>query len=100
VPDTNGPTSLWGAYLRHWCPPHHIVYSNNPWVAAALTYWGVEVRGHPTFGDYSATRVRQLIAQGDEKWKELVPPAVAEYIEEINGVARIQQLANFINRRL
>jgi nicotinamide-nucleotide adenylyltransferase len=30
VPDTNGPTSLWGAYLRHWCPTHHVVYSNNP----------------------------------------------------------------------
>jgi nicotinamide-nucleotide adenylyltransferase len=98
VPDTNGPTSLWGAYLRHWCPTHHVVYSNNPWVAAALAYWGVEVRGHPVFGDYSATAVRQAMAQGGARWREMVPPAVAAYIEEIGGVARLQRLTNFINR--
>jgi nicotinamide-nucleotide adenylyltransferase len=74
------------------------VYSNNPWVAAALAYWGVEVRDHPVFGGYSATAVRQAMAQEGARWREMVPPAVAAYIEEIGGVARLQQLANFINR--
>jgi nicotinamide-nucleotide adenylyltransferase len=93
VPDTNGPASLWGAYVRHWCPPYDIAYSNNPWVAAALGHWNVEVRSHPTYPGYSATAVRQAMAQGDERWREMVPPAVAKYIEEIGGVARVQQLA-------
>ncbi|ACB40355.1 nicotinamide-nucleotide adenylyltransferase [Pyrobaculum neutrophilum] len=92
VPDTNGPSSIWGAYLRHWCPPHHVVYSNNPWVAISLRHWGVEVRGHPHFGDYSATAVRQLMAKGDDSWRALVPPAVAQYIDEIGGVERVRLL--------
>jgi nicotinamide-nucleotide adenylyltransferase len=92
VPDTGGPASLWGAYLRHWCPRYHAIYSNNPWVAAALSYWGVKVRGHPQFGSYSATTARLLMARGDERWRELVPPAVAAYIEEIHGVERMRAL--------
>lgn len=92
VPDTNGPTSLWGAYLRHWCPQHHVVYSNNPWVAAALSFWGIEVRTHPRFGEYSATSIRALIAQGSDEWRQMVPPAVAEYLEEIGAVERIRSL--------
>ncbi|ABL88074.1 cytidyltransferase-related domain protein [Pyrobaculum islandicum DSM 4184] len=92
VPDTGGSSSLWGAYLRHWCPPHHVVYSNNPWVVATLKHWNIDVRSHPQFGNYSATVVRQLMSQGDKKWRDLVPPAVAEYIDEIGGVERVQLL--------
>jgi len=98
VPDTGGSSSLWGAYVRHWCPPYQVAYSNNPYVAAALEYWGVEVRSHPHHEGYSATEVRRLMAQGDPRWKELVPSAVAEYIEEIGGVTRVQHLYRAANR--
>ncbi|MEM1597080.1 MAG: nicotinamide-nucleotide adenylyltransferase [Pyrobaculum sp.] len=92
VPDTNGPSSLWGAFLRHWCPQYHVAYSNNPYVAAALKYWGVEVRNHPVYEGYSATEVRRRMAKRDSSWKEMVPPAVAEYIEEIRGAERVAEL--------
>lgn len=48
VPDTGGSSSLWGAYVRHWCPPYQVAYSNNPYVAAALEYWGGRGEGSPT----------------------------------------------------
>lgn len=92
VPDTNGSSSYWGSYLRHWCPQHHVVYSNNSWVAAALAYWGIEVRPHPHYGDYSATAIRQLMAEDNPKWADMVPPAVADYLREIGGPQRVAAL--------
>lgn len=92
VPDTAGQSTVWGAYLRHWCPPHGVVYSNNTWVEAALAYWGIQVKKHPLFGSYSATQVRTLMAAGNPQWRQLVPQKVADYIEEIDGVARVARL--------
>ncbi|MFN3804354.1 MAG: nicotinamide-nucleotide adenylyltransferase [Pyrobaculum sp.] len=92
VPDTGGQTSLWGAYLKHWCPPFHHVYSNNPHVETALMYWKIEVRRHPYYEGYSASLIRQLMAQDSPKWREMVPATVASYIEEIEGVQRVKSL--------
>lgn len=94
VPDTNGGSSLWGAYVRHWCPRFEIAYSNNGYVRAALRYSGVAVMEHPFFDRYvlSGRRIRQMIASGDEGWRELVPHAVSELIDEVGGVERIKEL--------
>ncbi len=100
IPDTGGQSTIWAAHLRHWCPPYDIVYSNNAWVELSLAFWKIPVKDHPIFGDYSATLVRFLIAKGDERWRELIPKSVADYIEEIGGVDRIKKLTNLnIERR-
>ncbi len=92
VPDTSGQSSIWGAYLRHWCPQFHVLYSNNPHVEVAASFWGIEVKRHPIYGNYSGTVIRQLMALGDSSWREFVPPAVVSYIEEIGGVERMKAL--------
>ena len=42
----------------------------------------------------SATRVRGKMIAGDEKWKELVPKAVAKVVEEIGGVERVRGMTH------
>jgi nicotinamide-nucleotide adenylyltransferase len=29
---------------------------------------------------------------GDEKWRELVPPSVAKFIDEIKGIERLKEI--------
>ncbi|MGC9117621.1 MAG: nicotinamide-nucleotide adenylyltransferase [Thermoproteus sp.] len=94
VPDTNGGSSLWGAYVRHWCPRFEVVFSNNGYVKAALRYAGVDVREHPLFNReiLSGKHIREMIALGDQKWRELVPRSVSDLIDEVDGVRRIRDL--------
>ncbi len=94
VPDTNGGSSLWGAYVKHWCPRFEIAFSNNGYVKAALRYAGITAREHPFFDRdiLSGRRIRQMIALGDGGWRELVPRPVLEVIEEVGGVERIKEL--------
>jgi len=100
VPDTNGRASLWGAYLRHWCPRFDVVYSNNVYVRTSLMYSGIETRRHPMFEAevYSGTSIRKLMAEKNPSWRGLVPSSVAEYIDEIGGIDRISSLAR-VERR-
>ncbi|MEL9991012.1 MAG: nicotinamide-nucleotide adenylyltransferase [Thermoproteus sp.] len=94
VPDTNGASSLWGAYVKHWCPRFNVAFSNNGYVRAALSYAGIEVKGHPYYDreTLSGRHIRQLIASGEQSWRKLVPQGVAEFIEEIDGVRRLREL--------
>jgi nicotinamide-nucleotide adenylyltransferase len=76
------------------CPAFDVAYSNNPLVVRLFEEAGVEVRNSPMHNRdvLEGTRIRErMIAGGD--WEELVPPAVAGVIEEIDGVNRIQQVA-------
>ncbi|CCC82224.1 nicotinamide-nucleotide adenylyltransferase [Thermoproteus tenax] len=94
VPDTGGLSSLWGAYIRHWCPPFSIAFSNNNYVKVALSYAGIEVRTHPLFERerYSGRRIRQMMATGNGEWRKLVPDVVASFIDEVGGSERVRLL--------
>jgi nicotinamide-nucleotide adenylyltransferase len=94
VPDTDGSSSLWGALIRHWCPRFDIAFSNNGYVRAALAYYGIKTQSHPFFDRdrLSGRFIRQLIASGSAEWRSLVPPSVAQFVDEIGGVERIQAL--------
>jgi nicotinamide-nucleotide adenylyltransferase len=41
---------------------------------------------------YSGTEIRKKMIAG-EKWEHLVPPAIADAIEEIDGVARLRSVS-------
>ncbi|MCG7850968.1 MAG: nicotinate-nucleotide adenylyltransferase, partial [Methanosarcinaceae archaeon] len=41
---------------------------------------------------YSGTEIRRKMIAGEE-WRHLVPPGVAEVIDEINGVARLKNVS-------
>ena len=61
--------------------------SLNDWVKSCAKKIGVAVAAHPVFCDnLSATQVRQTMFAGSD-WKNLVPPAVFDYLES-EGLAR------------
>ncbi|NPA71144.1 MAG: nicotinamide-nucleotide adenylyltransferase [Crenarchaeota archaeon] len=96
VPDTCGEMhTIWPAYLRHWCPKFDVVFTNDPLSQLCLEYANIEYRSIPFFNreKLSGTHIRTLIAKGDPKWRDLVPPQVASYLEEIGGIERIVKLA-------
>jgi nicotinamide-nucleotide adenylyltransferase len=86
--------ALWASHVKMLTPPFNIVYSGNPLVKQLFSEEGYEVRQPPLYDrlHLSGTEVRKRILN-DENWKELVPNATAELINEINGIERIKNLS-------
>jgi nicotinamide-nucleotide adenylyltransferase len=76
-------------------PRFDVAYSNNPLVVRLFGEAGVEVRQSPMYRreELEGTEVRTRIAE-DGDWESLVPNAVVETIDEIDGVDRIQQITD------
>ena len=86
--------SIWVSYTISRTPPFDIVYSNNPLVIQLFEEAGITVNRSPMYQRnlYSGTEIRRKMIAGEE-WKHLVPLAVAEVIDEINGVARLKNVS-------
>jgi nicotinamide-nucleotide adenylyltransferase len=85
---------LWVAHVKSMVPPFSRVYSNNPLVIRLFKEEGMEVKECPLYqrDRYSGTEIRRRILAGEE-WKHLVPEAVIEVIEEVNGVERLKEIS-------
>ncbi len=86
--------SVWVSHVRSMSPAFEIAYSNNPLVVRLFEEAGVEVRQSEMFDRerLEGTEVRERMIHGDP-WRPLLPDTVVEVVEEIDGVARIQQVA-------
>jgi nicotinamide-nucleotide adenylyltransferase len=86
----------WVAYLRSMAPPFEVLYSGNEFVKHLALSQDPRLKfKSPRFAkreEYNGTNIRRLMLASD-KWKNLVPPAVAKMIEQVNGVERITMLA-------
>ncbi|MCD6484216.1 MAG: nicotinamide-nucleotide adenylyltransferase [Candidatus Odinarchaeota archaeon] len=93
IEDINN-NSLWVSYVKSLVPRFDIVYSNNSLVRTLFTDANYEVKQIPLVKrtEYSATYIRELMLNG-KKWEHLVPPAVADYLKEINAVKRLKVLS-------
>ena len=91
IPDTH-VHSIWVSHIRSLVPHFDVVYSNSDLVVRLFGEHGVKVLSPPLVDRerLSGTVLRQRMLKGGE-WEPLVPPAVAAYIREIEGVARIQE---------
>ena len=85
--------SVWVAHVVSMVPPFKRVYTNNPMTRRLFQEAGYEVRRSPMYNRsvYSGTEVRRRIA-ADEEWRSLVPGAVSEIIDSIDGVGRIKDI--------
>lgn len=92
IPDVNN-NSLWVSHLKSLTPPFSKVYSGNPLVKRLFLEQGIKVVTPPLYNrkEYSGTEIRRRILEG-EPWEDLVPKAVVDVIEEIDGVNRIRDL--------
>lgn len=86
--------SVWVSQVVSMCPKFSRVYTNNPYTRRLFSEAGFEVRDSPLYNrsEFSGTEVRRRIISG-ENWRVLVPDAVAEIIDEIDGAERVKQLS-------
>ena len=84
-------------YVIKLVPPVEAIITRNPVTAQVFRDAGLKVIVPPPFNReiYRGSYIRELIIKGDEKWRELVPPIVAEIIDYVNGVERIRNIARY-----
>ncbi|MEW6603356.1 MAG: nicotinamide-nucleotide adenylyltransferase [Thermoproteota archaeon] len=86
----------WLAYLRSMVPPFDVIYTGNDFVKhLALSQDKVAVKS-PKFSkkdEYNGTNIRRLMLSGN-RWRQLVPPAVARVIDQISGIERVRVLSS------
>jgi nicotinamide-nucleotide adenylyltransferase len=86
----------WLAYIRSMVPPFDVLYSGNDFVKyLARSQDSSIVIEDPMFAEineYNGTNIRRLMQEG-KPWEHLVPPAVANVIQQVGGIVRINMLA-------
>jgi nicotinamide-nucleotide adenylyltransferase len=86
----------WLAYIRSMVPPFDVLYSGNDFVKyLARSQDSSIVIEDPMFAEineYNGTNIRRLMQKG-KPWEHLVPPAVANVIQQVGGIVRINMLA-------
>lgn len=87
--------AVWVSHVRSMCPKFEVAYSNNPLVIRLFNEAAVEVRQPPMYDRdvLEGAEIRRRMADGDD-WESLVPDAVADVVAEIDGVERIQHVAD------
>ncbi|WP_256298693.1 nicotinamide-nucleotide adenylyltransferase [Haloarchaeobius salinus] len=87
--------SVWVSHVQSMCPTFDVAYSNNPLVIRLFEEAGIEVRQSPMFNRevLEGSEVRERMVEGGD-WESLVPDACAEVVREIDGVERIQMVAD------
>jgi len=86
--------SVWVSHVQSMSPRFDVAYSNNPLVIRLFEEDGVKVKGSPMFRRdvLEGTELRERMIHGRD-WEDLVPPAVVDVIEEIDGVERLRRIA-------
>ncbi len=93
VPDVH-MHMMWVAEVTGYTPKFDIVYTNDPLTRRLFIEAGFKVKPVPFHKRkiYSATEIRKRMLN-NKSWEELVPENTAQFIKEIGGIERIQDLA-------
>jgi nicotinamide-nucleotide adenylyltransferase len=86
---------LWVSAVEGYTPKFNVCFSNEPLTQRLFAEAGYPVKSIPFFDRkrYMSTFIREKMLKGDDSWTELVPKSVAEFINEIDGVNRLRDLA-------
>lgn len=92
IPDIHR-NSVWVSHLRSYCPPFMRVYTNNSLTRRLFVEAGMEVRSTGPFNrvDFKGAQIREFMAEGT-KWRHMVPKAVLDVIESVDGLDRIKDI--------
>ena len=85
---------MWVAEVKGYTPRFEFVYTNEPLTRRLFMEAGFPVKSIPFSKHhlYLATEIRERMLK-NKSWTELVPKSIVGYIEEIDGVGRLQDLA-------
>jgi len=94
IPDIHNPPQ-WVNHVLSIVADFDIVISNNQLTQQLFKEKGYHIRETQNFERhcYSGEEIRKRIIQ-NKPWVELVPPPVAQILQEINGIKRIKILHN------
>jgi nicotinamide-nucleotide adenylyltransferase len=86
--------SVWVSHVQSMSPDFDVAYSNNPLVVRLFGEAGIEVRQSEMYNreELKGSEIRERMVAG-ETWRPFVPDPVVDVIEEIDGIARIQQVS-------
>ncbi len=92
--DTND-NRIWVSHVIACVPKFDVVYTNNKLVFRLMKEFGVMVKNTEIFDReiLSSTEIRNRILKG-EKWQDLVPKSVVDFIEQIDGINRIREIGH------
>ena len=95
IPIPDAPAHrVWVSQVESQTPIFDVVYTNQPLTRRLLLEAGYEVRGIKLHKRdlYEATEIRRRLLAGED-WRPLVPEEVYRYLQEVDGVGRIRDLA-------
>jgi nicotinamide-nucleotide adenylyltransferase len=86
--------SVWVSHVQSMSPRFDVAYANNPLVIQLFEEADVEVRQFEMVNreELKGSEIRERMIT-DNDWRSYVPTAVANVIDEIDGVARIQRVS-------
>ncbi len=88
----DGKSKVWAVdNLIRKSKPDLLFLSNEKSRLVTIAERKVRVIRFPRTGRVSSTRIRDLIARGDPRWKSLTGRSVAQAIERVGGIRRIQR---------
>ncbi len=95
IPDTH-VHSVWVGHVLSLVPKFDVVYSNSALVVRLFKERGFRIFELPMEKrkSFQGTEVRRRIYDGAD-WETLVPKTVADYVREIDGMARIRETFNY-----
>ena len=88
IPDLHDPPN-WVKHVTNLTPQFDVVITNNDFTNQLFKEKGYVIKHTPIYNrqEFSGREIRRRIRE-HESWKELVPPAVYQYIKQINGDQR------------
>ncbi|MBU6997128.1 MAG: nicotinamide-nucleotide adenylyltransferase [Theionarchaea archaeon] len=87
--------AVWVKHVESLTPAFDCVFSNEPITTRLFREAGYTVKNTELLQreEWSGTEIRKMILTG-QLWESSVPPAVVRVIKEIDGVARMKELAH------
>lgn len=91
IPDIHDPPN-WVNHVSQIISDFQVVITNNDFTDKLFQEKGYQIKSTNQFNrsELSGKEIRRKILK-NEKWQHLVPKKITEYLEEINGIQRIQK---------
>ena len=85
---------VWISHVQSFCPSFSVVFTNNNLLRRLFSEAGYEVQSSKLLERdvFKGSHIRQLMIE-DKQWDHLVPLSVYKFILNIDGVKRLQEIA-------
>lgn len=84
--------ALWVARVASFCPKFDVIYTNNPLVRNLFEGAGYPVKKVVSnHAEIESRKIREAMMNGKD-WKKFVPETIANYLESIKAVKRINDI--------